>query len=149
MEKNELKKIISEIKAFEGLTDSQISKIINICHEKELDVSKHVFVQGQPAVEMLILLDGELEIKQKDHTINYVQKLDVVGEMGVLTNNVRSADVFALRNSKVLSIERKNLLELMESDKNIGFIIYRNVTAILAEYLRSSNQLLEIYHITK
>ena len=66
-----------------------------------------------------------------------------MGEMGVLTDQPRSASVVANQPSRMLSIRRDDLLRLIEEDKDMGFKIYQNVTRLLCNRLRDNNILLE------
>jgi CRP-like cAMP-binding protein len=68
-----------------------------------------------------------------------VRKWGIVGEMGVLTNQPRSATVVSQRASKVLSIPNEPLQRLIEEDTDMGLQIYRNVTHLLSARLRENN----------
>jgi len=93
---------------------------------------------------MLILLSGHLSVRTSTGPeIAVIGNMGLVGEMGVLTDQPRSASVVTTQPSDLLTIGRDNLFRLMDSDQNMGFKIYQNVTQILCERLRDNNILLE------
>lgn len=75
--------------------------------------------------------------------IALIREIDIVGEMGVLTEQPRSATVIAYEPTKALRISSADLSRLIEEDRDMGAKIYRNVTHILSDRLRDNNIVVE------
>ena len=144
MDPSEVTGIVTRIPIFQGLSPEQIDGVLEACHIVPIAEGETVFTQGAESNSMLILLLGQLEVRSGSGSVlATIGENGVVGEMGVLTDEPRSATVVAVDSCTVLAIPRDELFDLIRNDKDIGFQIYRNVTKILIERLRDNNILLE------
>ena len=144
MQPGEIGDVIRRIPLFQGFDAEQIDRIREIVGERTFQAGEHLFKEGDPSAEILVILSGNLRVQTSTGSeIASIGKMELVGEMGVLTGHPRSADVVATQPSTALSIGRDDLLCLIESDKDAGLKIYRNVTHILCQRLRDNNIFLE------
>jgi CRP-like cAMP-binding protein len=140
----ETSEVIRRVPIFQGLSEIQVDRMLGACHVVNLNDGETAFSEGDESNSMLILLLGQLEVRsQTGVVLASIDQNGVVGEMGVLTGERRSATVVALGVCTVLVISRTDLNTLIDEDKDIGFQIYRNVTRILIDRLRDNNILLE------
>lgn len=144
MDPDEIAEIVKRIPIFVGFTPEQIVKMLDVCEEKKVASGEFLFKEGTPSTEMLILLEGHLHVTTRTGAeIASIWEMGLVGEMGALTDQPRSASVVAHQPSLMLSIRRKDLMRLIEEDKDMGFKVYKNVTLLLCNRLRDNNILLE------
>jgi len=143
MDAEKLIQLTSQIRLFAGVDLERIKKIVNIAEKKVFHKDQAVFKEGESSDEIFLILRGELLVKNQTTTINVLKDSDVVGEMGVLSKQPRSADVVAVHDCAVLSLHRKALDQLIEGDRELGFQIYKNAVDILCDYLRHNNVILE------
>ena len=144
MDPREIAEIVKRIPIFQGFSTKQTNRMLDVCEEKKVDAGEFIFREGTPSSEMLILLEGHLHVTTRTGAeIASIWEMGIVGEMGTLTDQPRSASVSAIQPSRMLSIGREELLKLIEEDKDMGFKIYRNVTLLLCDRLRDNNILLE------
>lgn len=78
-----------------------------------------LFRQGEPSDSMCILISGRLHVatEQADGTLRVIAEVgrsEVIGEMGVLTGEPRSATVLAARDSELLMLSRAAFDRLVE-----------------------------------
>ena len=144
MDPEQITDIVKRIPIFIGFSQEQTDRMLKVCEERKFEPGEYLFREGTPSTEMLILLEGHLNvIAATGAEIASIWEMSIVGEMGVLTNQPRSAAVVVNQPSRMLSIGRDDLLRLIEEDKDLGFKIYRNVTLLLCNRLRENNILLE------
>ena len=144
MEPSQIGNIVRRIPIFQGFSEEQIDRTLKLCQERTYLPDEYLFKEGDPSTGMLILLSGHLHVQTSTGAeIASIWEMGLVGEMGVLTGNPRSASVLASQASTVLCIERDALFGLMEEDKDMGFKVYRNVAHILCDRLCDNNILLE------
>ena len=62
------------------------------------------------------------------------------GEMGVLANQPRSANIASVENSVVVVIGRDALVSVLASNQTLHIIILKNVFEILSERLLAANE---------
>jgi CRP-like cAMP-binding protein len=105
---------------------------------------------------MFILLKGEVEISKSlfmaplSHEDSLQEKSLIrlnedqhafFGEMALfLENPERSASIKALRPCKLATIQKQNLVSLLNEDHYLGSILYKNVAAELTKRLIKANR---------
>jgi CRP-like cAMP-binding protein len=98
--------------------------------------------QGDPGDSVFVIDEGEVEVSivpanAKRIRLAMLSRHDIFGEMAVICNQPRSADVHARGRIKVLKIEADVFLQLVTSDPTAA----RGMMRILAERLiRSTEQ---------
>ena len=95
-----------------------------------------VFHAGAPADEMLVVVTGRLEVVLDGEVLTSVGARQSVGEMGVLSDEVRSVDVRAAEETAVLTITAATLrgAGARQPELLVGVIAW------LAELLRDANR---------
>ena len=139
--------ILEHLKAipmFDRLEMDELQKVYGICIYKEYAADEKLYEFGTPSNDLFILLYGRLVARTKTGLdIAYIPPIGVVGEMGVLTDQPRSADVVAFHDSMGLLITKKALIELFEQDDAICRKILLNVVKILSAKLYDTNSEIE------
>ena len=136
-----LGKVIRKIPLFKGLSPSQIQKVLNLCATCTFQPGEIVCEEGAQSDEIYILISGELAVVTKDGIpLATIATVTTVGEMGVMTREVRSATVRAVQPSRILIIQKNQLAYLMRADRDIQVHIYQNIIHILATRVRRSNE---------
>ena len=93
---------------------------------------------------MYILLSGELSVRTKDNTqIAKISPVEPVGEMGLFTDEPRSATLVATKDSSCFVLGKNPLEYAMRTNKDIEITLCRNVIATLAARLRGSHEELD------
>lgn len=80
-----------------------------------------LFAKGDKGDALYVLLEGEVEVRTsteagKDVRLASLKPYAVIGEMAVLDGGVRSADICAIRRSRLLRIHRESALAALESE---------------------------------
>ncbi len=144
MDPTQMRDVVRRIPIFKGFTQKQTDRVLEVCEARSVDKGTCLFREGDSSTEIYILLDGYLRVVTTTGAeIASIGEMGLVGEMGVLTGQPRSATVLAGEESKLLSIRKEDLQNLIEQDKDTGYRIYQNVTHILCDRLRDNNILLE------
>jgi len=100
-----------------------------------LDPEALLFAKGEPGDALFVLLEGEVEVRTsseggRDVRIASLKPHSLIGEMAVLDGGARSADIAAIRRSRLLRITRDTALATLESEpqallKLIGELVKR------------------------
>jgi CRP-like cAMP-binding protein len=140
----EMRDIVRRIPIFRGFTPEQTDRVLQVCRKRSVKKGHCLFREGDPSTEIYILLTGHLRVVSATGAeIATIWEMGLVGEMGVLTDQARSATVLADDDADLICIDRDDLWRLVEADRDIGYRIYQNVTHLLCERLRDNNILLE------
>lgn len=143
----DLATLARKVRLFEGFTPDEVQKIFDIGAQRDFKKGENLFEAGDEGHEMFIMYEGRLEVKTESNVLDTVMGYGVVGEMGMLTNDARSATVCALEPTKTYVIDESKFMQLVEQDKVLGLKFYQNVTRQLCDFLRSNNLLLDFYTV--
>ena len=131
--------IISHLRAipiFEHLDDDEVRKIYGICQVMRFEPDHVIYQFGHPSDSTFILLDGQLVARTKTGVdIAYISPIGLVGEMGVITDEVRSADVVTLDQSMGFQISKDDLVKLFMEDGGVCRKILLNMVKNLSTKL--------------
>ena len=137
-------KILEKILVFNELSVDQFQKILNICSKRICKKDETLCMAGEKGHEMYILIEGELKIVFPDgKEISRIQPVGIVGEMGIFTEESRSASVIAHADSILLTITKNELMRLFQKDCFLAVRILMNVTKDLSQKLRKNNVIID------
>ena len=153
-----LVEIVKKVSVFNGLSPTQIKKILAVCEPRSYAENDTVCARNTPSEAMFVLLKGELAIKKPDGSVIAVlSPVTTVGEVSLVTRQPYEVDVVATKQTSALFIARNKFDVLMRADPDMPLRIYRNIISLLAsrfknesmdscdiEALRARNKLLEI-----
>ena len=146
------KYILEQVDIFEELDSKQLALVESICHEKSYSKGEVIFEENLLSKEFYIILEGEVQIQIDPDTIgdgsdNYQPSTIAVlrrgqsfGEVALVDPGVRSASArCGSETCKLLVIDRKDFIKLLEDDYKMGYVIMRNFAADLALKVRQTN----------
>lgn len=147
---------ISRFSIFMDLSDDQLDRILEIITATTFNMDEEITREGEHGDLLYLLLDGKVsvsksltlltgdsEVGAKDKSLVKLssEQMPYFGEMAILKkDSLRSATVKAEQDCTVAVIHRKDLLLLCESDKQIGYRIFKNIAKHLAENLEKADQ---------
>lgn len=131
---------VKRVPLFAGLQPTQAVTLLKVCERRSLAAHETLCRFGDRSDKMYILLSGELSIRTEDDTqIAKLSPVAPVGEMGIFTDEPRSATVVALSDSTLFVIGKYQLEGAMRQNKDMEIAVSRNVIATLAQRIRKSN----------
>jgi CRP-like cAMP-binding protein len=137
---------LAQCRALYGFSLQQLTAFQNEAEERRADPGSILFKEGEEADAMVILLEGRLEVRrEKGGHILEVPPFSLVGEMGLILGETRSANIVALKASRYLWLSRESFQRLTEGDKDLAYKFFRNLTVMLSQHLQKNNMLLEFY----
>jgi CRP/FNR family transcriptional regulator, cyclic AMP receptor protein len=145
------KEEILKFKIFEGLTLEELEAIFEISQElfyKSGEVILEESSYGSDA-DFYVIINGnvkvELQASQKQTDKKITKRLavlkngDVFGEMGLLRSRRRSAQVSAYSDLIIWKVNQQKFFQLFEHNPRVGYLIMRNLAAILADRIMDMN----------
>ena len=132
-------KIVEKIPFFRNLSSGQIKQLLHAGKMHTKDAGEMLCQRGDKSTELYLLLSGELAIKDGDTELARIAAVDIVGEMGVVTSQPRSASIEVSEASTLLSISKIRFDAILKGDIDMAAKIYRNMLDSLCEKLRQAN----------
>ena len=131
---------------FFELYDPEIEKIVKYCTVYTFAAGEHIVSDGQVGNEIFIILDGSVIIQKKTPQrtvkIQTLRRGDVFGEMVLVDEKTRSADIISETVSHILEIKYNDIFSLFKKEPQVFGLMILNLSRLLAKRLRGSNQII-------
>ncbi|WP_022852066.1 cyclic nucleotide-binding domain-containing protein [Limisalsivibrio acetivorans] len=110
----------------------------------ELDRGNTLFIEGEPAEDMYILVKGKLSIYKKDSTdieklITRISAGKTVGEMALLDGQPRSATAKASTLSTLMRLSGGNFRVIISDRPKLGVKLLEFISKLICNRLRSTS----------
>jgi len=123
----------------QGLTDDEISRVLNLGHTKIYNPGDTVFNEGDEALRIYIVDDGKLAIQTPEkQSIYHAVTGDILGWSSLMLPYKRTASAIAETKARVIVLDQQKLQDFCEKNASIGYKITRNVGRIIAMRMRTS-----------
>jgi CRP/FNR family transcriptional regulator, cyclic AMP receptor protein len=134
------------IGVFAGIADDVLEHLATTLPVMRLNAGENVFLEGDPAREMFVLLEGELEVLKKSRRgrearVAVLGPNDAFGEMSILDLQPRSATLRAVSPVRLVRMSTEELDSLYRRDLKAYAILVLNIARDLSRRLRVADGL--------
>ena len=138
---------LRDVGLFGALSDEFLEHLCATLEVKRLLPGELVFREGDPAREMYVVLDGEMEVLKKSRRgretrVAILGPNDCFGEMSIIDMQNRSASVRALAPSRLLRVTTEDMDSLYRHDLKSYTLIVLNIARDLSRRLRVTDGIL-------
>lgn len=138
-EKARLTKMLSAIPSFSGLDKKDLEAIADVGREVTFEVGKTVLKEGEPGLSFLLILEGKAEVRRKGKRIATVGPGGFFGEMTVIDDKPRSADVVAIEPTKCFGVTAWSFTTMLRRNPSVAIEIIRELVRRLRQVEESLN----------
>jgi predicted RND superfamily exporter protein len=129
------------IPLFRDLRPAQARIVALMGELKSYAPGQHVIRRGEQGDEMFVILSGRAEAildeTPERRQVFPFDRGDVFGEMGLVRRDLRTADVVAVEDLEVMSMDERFLARLQSRYPRIASKIFLNVSRILSDRLQA------------
>ncbi len=108
-----------------------------------------IFNEGEEGDSMFVIQSGKVKISKKvdfgDITITIMEEGEIFGEMAIFDRLPRSASAVAFGGARVLTVDKKKFLSVVNRDPTLAFKIFdamsKRVRRLDAEVLKLKKQM--------
>ncbi len=130
---------------FKGLTDSELAKIGGLCHERTLEKGELLFEQGTKAKELYLCHTGGVDIIVQVYephgmkvTVHHAMKGEIYGWSSLIEPKIFTASAKCTEKTEEIYIKAADLLKLFEENSHIGYVVTKNLGAVISSRLTES-----------
>ena len=132
MRKEEVINLISTISYFSELDSVALKHVSEATIQQSYETGQFTFMEGEPCIGLYVVKSGWLRAVKissagREQVLRFVGPGEVFNEVGVLTGGVNVVSVEALEPSKVLIVQRKELLNLVDKYPSLAKSIIENL----------------------
>lgn len=138
--------LLRKVSIFEGLTDSQLERIAEICREETHPAGSLIIEEGEPAERLYVLREGRVALEMgvrmwPERRVRQmrVETLNAGQPFGLSTltdSDLRTMSARAVDRCRSITLGEQDLRRLMDSDPAMGYEINAGLCNVLAERLR-------------
>jgi len=142
--------VLKQFAIFQGLSDKFVGKVATICSTTNYPASKVLFREGDKAEDICLLIKGKIAVECQlplawpnpvvnIHTVTAGQ---VLGWSAVVKPGLRTASAKCLEDSEVVWIKGKDLLEVLDKNREDGYLVMKRLADTVASSLAGTNDML-------
>lgn len=147
-EKLKIVRVFKKLPIFYGLREDEYGHLRSACSHTSFLEGEIIFAEGDGSPCLYILLTGEVELQtDKQGFIHKLKPGDIFGEIGLITQQKRTATAISKTDVTLLIIKSENLNLLLGKHPRISSIIMRNITQHLANHIIRMNKATSLEHI--
>jgi CRP-like cAMP-binding protein len=121
--------MLEKASLWSGLDRKNLRFIVKLSKERKYETGDAIVRKGEGTVGFYLILDGSVEIRSDGTTLSKLGRGQFFGEMSVIDNQPRSADVVALEPSRCLILSAWSFNALISEHPKIAL-------KILQEFVR-------------
>jgi CRP/FNR family cyclic AMP-dependent transcriptional regulator len=131
-----------------GLDDASVERVAALASYKAHLAGEHIMRIGDKGCDLAVVLDGRVNVlSESGEKITEVGPGSVLGEVALLDNRPRSANVIAMGLVHAAHIPAQDLRRFLSENRDIGFVVLANLCQVLCHRLRSTD--LRLDHFAK
>jgi len=138
---------LDDIPLFEGLRPFQAKIVVLTGRLESAEPGVLITRKGEIKSELYVLLNGAADVRDSNRgtSIGKLGRGDVIGEMGLVRDLPRSADVLAIETTEYLVLDGTFLNRLRRQYPRIAATVFLNLTKILSDRLeRTTRRLVDM-----
>ncbi len=124
---------LRRVPLFTGLTPADLRQVATLAGEQVFPADQLIAKQGEPGEVMYIIVAGEVRVVVDGREIARRQRGDIVGEMALLSQEPRHADLIAAGEVRVLSLDQASFESLLRDRPDVSLAVMRVLCARLRE----------------
>ncbi|MCL6642797.1 MAG: cyclic nucleotide-binding domain-containing protein [Candidatus Bipolaricaulota bacterium] len=140
MVSSEAVKFLKKTPLFAQFSEKELEALFSTAKVREFDAGSTIVREGDPAsIGFYLVLEGQVEVRKGQKTLAKLGAGDYFGEMALILDAPRSADVIAVQKTKCLMITRWELRSIISSYPDVAL----KMMGELARRLSATNQALK------
>ena len=132
--------MLSKTSLWSGLSEKDLKSVVKLSKERKYEAGENIVQKGASGVGFYLVLEGAVEIKSDGTTLAKLGPGQFFGEMAVIDNQPRSADVVAVEPSKFLILSAWSFNALLKTNPKIAFNLLQEFVRRLRSTDRSMSE---------
>ncbi len=143
----ECRRVLHHVSLFADLSDADVEQLAPLARVRELCAGSTVFYEDDLADAMYFLSEGAIEVFKSDEAgkklpLTILRDGGVLGEMGLLTHDTRSATARTLTRTRLLMIGSQDFHNALQEGNLAAHRLVFGLARVLAERLSKVNETL-------
>ncbi|HEX8168716.1 MAG TPA: Crp/Fnr family transcriptional regulator [Beijerinckiaceae bacterium] len=128
--------VLARHEFFSGMPDATIERLCSHARLSTHPPGKQIFQKGDEGLGLFAVISGLVEIsvpseEGKKVVLNLIGVNEIFGELALLDGGPRTADAVTLKETQLLSLDRRDFINVLEHEPGLGIRLLALVTARL------------------
>jgi CRP-like cAMP-binding protein len=120
-------KMLEKSPLWSGLSKEELKSMVSFARERRFESGETIVQRGEKGIAFYLILDGAVEIRSDGKMLSKLGPGEFFGEMSLLDNQPRSADVVTVQPSRVLILTDWRFAGLISSNPKIAIKILQEL----------------------
>jgi len=154
LSEKDLLNVSTRCRSFVSLTPDVIRLIFERCHEARFRPGSWLMHEGDRGDSLMVLLEGSVSLSSRGFrggrsSIGSLHEFDVLGEMALLTDQVRTVDVIAETPVRALVLDVEEFQEVARQHPEVGMVLTHLMADRLGEGSHDAlgGKMIDRYHV--
>lgn len=137
--------LVEQSELFKDLSQDVLKKIVAFCQEAEYLRGDTIYLEGDETRHLYVLEYGLVTLRidtpvgeEKVMVTAIRDRGEIFGWSSLVAPHFHTATAVCLESTKLLVVDGVELMRLLEEDPRSGFVVMKNVAAIIASRLRKA-----------
>jgi CRP-like cAMP-binding protein len=128
---------------FENISDDKLQTLMGVFERRQVSEGEILFEAGDQAVDFLLIVAGEVALRENGETRFRLRPLAPIGELGAITGLRRNTTAVTTQPSEIWCVSTRALMGFFESRGEVAIAFYQNLLRIVADKVRRDERRIE------
>lgn len=134
------REVLLGVPLFAGLTERELMRLMQVATVRSYEPEQCVIQDGATGDELFVVLSGSVNVLKGDAFLTTLGKGEHFGEMALIRNQPRSADVVAQGSSEIVSIRRADFFDILRTEHEMAVKLLWQFLGVLANRLDQTSK---------
>lgn len=130
---------LQHVPLFRHLSFEELLRVMDIAQVEHYEASSRVVAQGGPSDRLFVIAAGSVNVVKDGAVLAALPAGALFGEMGLIDEAPRSADIIAPEPVRLLAIGREDFFALLRRERSLAVKVLWGLSCLLNDRLRSTS----------
>jgi len=130
---------LQQVPLFRHLSFAELLRVLDICQPETYEAGNRIFSEGDRSDRIYVTVAGDIHVVKDGRKLAELPPGSAFGEMGLIDNAPRSADIVAPEGARVLSIDREEFFALLRQERSLAVKVLWGLCFLLNTRLRTTS----------
>jgi CRP-like cAMP-binding protein len=138
--------ILKDFQLFEGLGTGELAEVARLCRQRSYEEGSIILTAGGSAEDIYLLKDGEVDIQvevviydlEARASVYTVREGEAFAWSALVPPHKLTASARARQKSEVVTINGKELIDLLEKNTHMGYVVMQNLSKVISSRLAAT-----------
>ena len=118
---------LARVPLFARCSKRELRRLASEAHVEQIEPGQKLVSRGAPSPCLYVILAGTADVERDGELLDRVTTGDIIGELGLLLDEPRNADVVATSPLEVLSLDQAGLRRALEAVSGLAWTLLATV----------------------